>query len=188
MRCKELARDLNTSMVLHGDGTDLDLLEEEGAGQVDLFVSLTDDDKLNLLVCLIAKHLGVKKTIAQIRRSDYLPLIESVGIDIAVSPRLLTAAAILRFIRRGDIVSVSFLGGAKAEMIELNIQEKSKIANKTLQELPFPREAIIGAIVRDGEEIIPKGSDYLLPKDRVIIFTLPRAVTKVEAFFQKYNF
>ena len=186
-RCKELARDLNTTMILHGDGTDLDLLEEEGAGKVDLFISLTDDDKLNLLVSLIAKHLGVKKTIAQIRRSDYLPLIESVGIDIAVSPRLLTAAAILRFIRQGDIISVSFLGGAKAEMIELNVQEKSKVVNKALEKLSFPKDAIIGAIVRGEDIIIPKGKDVLLPKDRLIIFTLPRAVAKVESFFRNFS-
>lgn len=131
----------------------------------------------------MAKHLGVKKTIAQIRRSDYLPLIERVGIDVAVSPRLLTAGAILKFIRRGDIVSVSLLSGAKAEMIELIIPENSKITNKYLKDLAFPNGAIIGSICRKDEILIPTGNDYLLPGDRVIIFALPKAVSKVENFF-----
>lgn len=184
-RCKELSRELNTSIILHGDGTDIDLLEDEGVGYVDLFVALTDDDKLNLLVALLAKHLGVKKTIAQIRRSDYLPLIESVGIDVAISPRLLTTAAILKFIRRGEIVSVSLLSGARAEMIELIIPDNDKVTRKYLKDLSFPKGAIIGAIVRGEEILIPTGDDFLLPEDRVIIFALPQAVSKVDVFFQK---
>jgi len=182
-RCKELAKLLNSALVLHGDGSDIDLLKEEGAGQADAFVALTDDDKLNLLVSLLAKHLGVKKTIAQIRRSDYLPLIERVGIDIAVSPRLITAAAILKFIRRGNIISVSLLSGAKAEMIELIVPHNAKIVNKYLKDLTFPEGAIIGSICRGEDALIPTGNDYLAPDDRIIVFALPKAVHKVEAFF-----
>jgi len=182
-RCKEIAKNLNSTLVLHGDGSDIDLLKEEGAGQVDAFVALTEDDKLNLLVSLLAKHLGVKKTIAQIRRSDYMPLIERVGIDIAVSPRLLTAAAILKFIRRGHIISVSLLSGAKAEMIELIVPENSKIVNKYIRDLAFPEGAIIGSICRVDDVIIPSGNDYLVPGDRIIVFALPKAVHKVESFF-----
>jgi len=182
-RCKEIAKELNSALILHGDGTDIDFLKEIDAEQADLFVALTDDDKLNFFVCLLAKHLGIKKTIAQIRRSDYLPLIERAGIDVTVSPRLLTASAILKFIRRGQIVSVSLLGGAKAEMIELIAPENSKIVNRYLKEISFPNGAIIGSICRENEVLIPTGEDYLVPGDRVIIFALPKAVNKVETFF-----
>ncbi|MGI6226383.1 MAG: Trk system potassium transporter TrkA [Peptococcales bacterium] len=182
-RCREIAKNLNSALVLHGDGSDIDFLKEEGAGDVDAFVALTDDDKLNLLVSLLAKHLGVEKTIAQIRRSDYLPLVERVGIDIAVSPRLLTAAAILKFIRKGKIINVSLLSGAKAEMIELIVPEHSKIVNKYIRDLNFPEGAIIGSIGRDDDALIPSGNDYLVPGDRIIIFALPKAVHKVESFF-----
>lgn len=182
-RCKDIAKDLNSTLVLHGDGSDIDLLKEEGAGDVDAFVALTEDDKLNLLVSLLAKHLGVKKTIAQIRRSDYLPLVERVGIDIAVSPRLLTAAAILKFIRKGKIINVSLLSGAKAEMIELIVPENPKIVNKYLRDLAFPEGSIIGSIYRDDDVLIPSGNDYLVSGDRIIVFALPKAVHRVESFF-----
>lgn len=182
-RCKQIAQDLNNVMILYGDGTDIDLLKEEGVQNTDLFISLTDDDKLNLLVSLLAKHLGIKKTIAQIRRSDYLPLVERVGIDVAVSPRILTTAAILKFIRKGKIVSVSLIGGAKAEMIEMIVPDNKKIVNKYIKDLSFPKGALIGAIFRNEDVLIPSGNDYLLPRDRIIVFTLPKAISKVEAFF-----
>jgi len=182
-RCKEIAKTLNSTLVLHGDGTDIDLLKEEGAGQVDAFISLTEDDKLNLLVSLLVKHLGVKKSIAQIRRSDYMPLVERVGVDIAISPRALTASAILKFIRKGHIISASLLGRAKAEIIELVVPENAKIINTFLKDLAFPLGAIIGTITRGEEIIIPSGNDYLIPGDRVIIFALSQAVPKVDKFF-----
>lgn len=184
-RCKEISQSLDSTLVLHGDGSDIDLLKEEGAGQIDTFVALTEDDKLNLLVSLLAKHLGVKKTIAQIRRSDYLPLVERVGIDVAVSPRLLTASAILKFIRKGHIINVSLLSGDKAEMIELAVTEKSKIVNKYLRDLNFPKGAIIGSIYRDDDVFIPTGNDYIIPGDRIIVFALPKAIHKVEEFFSE---
>lgn len=184
-RCRELSKKLDSTLVLHGDGSDIDLLKEEGAGEVDAFVALTEDDKLNLLVSLLAKHLGVKKTIAQIRRSDYVPLMERIGIDVAVSPRLLTASAILKFIRKGRIISISLINGDKAEMIELVVPDKSKIVNKHLRDLSFPEGAIIGSIYRGDDVFIPSGNDYIVPGDRVVVFALPKAVHKVEAFFSK---
>lgn len=182
-RCNEIVRNLDSSLVLCGDGTDIDLLKEESVGDTDLFISVTEDDKLNLLVSLLAKHLGVSKTIAQIRRSDYSALMESVGVDVVVSPRELTAAAILRFIRKGKIVSVTLLGGAKAEMIEMIVPDEFRYLNKQLKDLTFPRGAIIGAIVRKNQVIIPSGDDEIRAGDRVIIFALPKAIVDVEKFF-----
>ncbi|MEW6621529.1 MAG: Trk system potassium transporter TrkA [Bacillota bacterium] len=181
--CRSISQQLSNTLVLQGDGTDITLFEEEEVGQSDLFVAVTNDDKVNLLVSLIAKHLGAKRTVAQIRRNEYVPLVEKVGIDIAVSPRVLTAGAILRFIRKGDIVSVSLIGGAKAEMIELIVPQTSTVTGKSLKDLKFPRDAIIGAIVNDDGVIVPTGSTILKPLDRVIIFALPKAISKVEEFF-----
>lgn len=110
-------------------------------------------------------------------------MIEKVGIDVAVSPRMLTAGAILQFIRRGDIVSVTLLGSAKAEMIELVVPDSSKIVKKPLKKLKFPRHAIIGAIVRGNDVIVPTGDDFINPGDRVMVFALPEAIKKVEKFF-----
>ncbi|KUO52175.1 MAG: potassium transporter TrkA [Desulfitibacter sp. BRH_c19] len=181
--CKQISQKLTNTLVLQGDGSDITLLEEEEVGQTDFFVAVTNDDKVNLLVSIIAKHLGAKRTIAQIRRTEYVPLVEKVGIDIAISPRLLTAGAILRFIRKGDIVSVSLIGGAKAEMIELIAQTDSRVIGKQLKDLKFPKDAIIGAVVRGEDVIVPTGRDSIKPCDRVIVFALPKAISKVEKFF-----
>ena len=102
---------------------------------------------------------------------------------MAVSPRILTTAAILKFIRKGKIVSVSLIGGAKAEMIEMIVPDNKKIVNKYIKDLSFPKGALIGAIFRNEDVLIPSGNDYLLPRDRIIVFTLPKAISKVEAFF-----
>lgn len=182
-KCRELSKKLDSTLVLNGDGTDIDLLKTEGAGEVDSFVAVTGDDKLNLLVSLLAKHLGVKNSITQIRRSDYIPLVEQVGIDIVVSPRALTASHILKFIRPSEIVSVSFLGGAKAETLEIRVSEQFKAANKKLKDINFPKRAIIGAVLRGGQVFVPTGEDMIIPGDRVMVFALADSVNKVEDFF-----
>ncbi|MBO8169818.1 MAG: Trk system potassium transporter TrkA [Thermoanaerobacteraceae bacterium] len=182
-KCQALSSQLQKTLVINGDGTDLSLLEEEDIANSDLLVAVTGDDKVNLLVSLLAKHLGVSKTIAQIRRSDYVPLVEKVGIDVAVSPRMLTAGAILKHIRRGDIISVTLLGGAKAEMLELVAPCSGKIVNTPLQNLKFPRGVLIGAIARGEQVIVPTGADVIRPGDLVMVFALPHAVKKVEELF-----
>ncbi|MGI6712731.1 MAG: Trk system potassium transporter TrkA [Bacillota bacterium] len=183
--CKSIAQKLNSSLVIHGDGADLQLLEDENVGTTDLFVALTGDDKLNLLASLLAKHLGVKKTIAQIRRSDYTPLVEKIGIDRAISPRLLTAGAILRFLRKGQIISITLISDARAQITELIVPKEFKHAGQSLMNIKFPHGAIIGALVRGNKVIVPSGKDALLPEDRVIIFALPNAIHKVEQFFER---
>lgn len=183
-RCIKLSNDLNNTLVLHGDGADLDLLKSEGAGNTDIFVCLTDDDKLNLLVSLIVKHLGAKKAIAQVRRSDYITLMESVGIDIGISPRTLTANAILRFINRGSsVVSATLISQEKAEMLEFLVSPQSKAVHKKLKELNFPKGAIIGTIYRNHKMIIPKGDDTLKPGDVVTVFSSPKFTSKIIDYF-----
>ena len=182
-KCQLLSSQLGRTLVIHGDGTDISLLEEEDISQSDMLVAVTGDDKVNLLVSLLAKHLGVKKTVAQIRRSDYIPLVEKVGIDVAVSPRMLTAGAILKHIRKGDIISVTLLGGAKAEMLEMVAPDSGRIINRPLQKIRFPRGIIIEAIARGNKVIVPTGKDSILAGDLVMVFALPTAVTKVEELF-----
>jgi trk system potassium uptake protein TrkA len=182
-QCEVLSNMLPHVNVFHGDGSDINLLQEEEIGRADLFAAVTGDDKENLLVSLLAKHLGAKKTIAKVGRSDYVSLMEKAGIDVVISPRLLTAAAILKFVRRGDIVSVSLLGQDKAEMIEFIVSQEYKSAGVPLQQLSFPRHAIIGAIARGEEVIVPGGKDYINPGDHVIVFALPKAIGAVQDFF-----
>ena len=176
-----LATDLDEAIILNGDGSDIDLLQDEGVANADLFITLTEDDKLNVLVALMAKRLNAKKTIAQVRRSDYLPLLEAVGIDVTFSPRLLAAEAVLKFLRSQDFLSISVLEQGSAEVYEILIQERMKrLINKKLRDLKFPRGMLIVAILRDNDVIIPSGEDELLVGDRIIIFTVAELIHRVE--------
>jgi len=182
-RAREVSAKLKDSLVINGDGGDLDLLESENVGQADLYVAVTNDDKLNLLSSLIAKNLGVPKTVAKVKRSDIMPLMQQIGVDIVLSPRILTAGKILRYIRRGDIVSVTVLGEDSAEMIELVAQPGSVAVGKELYKIKFPGGSVIGAIVREGQVIIPSGSSIIKAGDHLMVFALPKSIHKVEKLF-----
>jgi len=181
---KQFAQRMPKALIINGDGADMELLREENIGESDVFVAVTDDDKMNLLVSLLAKNLGVKKTITQVRRSDYSTLMEQVGIDVVVSPRLLTAEAILRFIRRGNIVSVTLVGGDKAEVLELIVPEKSLVTNRSLKQINLPPGTLVGAIQRKNDVLIPKGTDVIRAGDQVMVFSLPEHIHTVEKYFQ----
>jgi len=182
-RAREVSYLLKNALVINGDGSDLDLLESENVGQADIYIAVSNDDKLNLLSSLIARNLGVPKTIAKVKRSDIMPLMQQVGVDVVFSPRLLTAGAILKYIRRGDIISVTVLGEEHAEMIELVVQPKSIAADKELSKIRFPRGSVLGAIVREDAVIIPTGKSIIRAGDKLMVFTLPTSIHKVEKLF-----
>jgi trk system potassium uptake protein len=182
-RAVALAEQLRSSLVLHGDATDLDLLEMEGIGEADGFVAFTGSDETNLLSCLLAKNLGTRKVIALIDRMNYIPLVSRVGVDAAVSPRLATVNAILGYVRRGSVLSVASLKGTSAEAIEFDVGAGFRHAGVPLAEVRLPSGSLIGAIVRGNRVIIPRGGDAIRIGDRVIVFTLTRSVAEVEAIF-----
>ena len=169
-RCQLLAPRLKQGLVLCGDGTDMDLLSEEGVGEADVVICITEDDKLNLLLALLAKHLGAKKTIVRVARNEYIELMEKVGVDIVLSSRLLSAGEVLRFVRKGGIVSVSLLEGAQAEALEIIVGEGAEVNGKPLWKLNLPRECLLCAIVRGEEVYIPNGGTVLQANDRIILF------------------
>ncbi|MCR4418698.1 MAG: Trk system potassium transporter TrkA [Clostridia bacterium] len=182
-QCEAFTEKFPSATVIHGDGTDVKLMEEEGVDRADLFAALTPDDKVNLLVCLLAKTLGAKKVLAQVRRSDYAHLMQKVGVDVVVSPRLLTAAQILQFIHYNQIAFLSFVGQDKAEMIEFLVTSRCPLVGKPLKEAGLPRNTIIGAIVRGEEVLIPRGKDALLAGDHAVVLALPDAVPTLERIF-----
>jgi len=183
-RCDAAAYLLNQGIVLNGDGTDIDLLTQEGAGEADAIVCLTNDDKLNLLVALLAKRLGTKKTFVRVGRTEYVSIMQQVGVDVALSPQIITAGAILRFIRQGDLVSLMLFEGAKAEAMEIIVSSNAKIAGLPLHKVPLPTQALIGMVVRSGHAMIPDGNTVLQPNDRAVIFTVPDQVNEICALFQ----
>ena len=182
-RCRILSEQLNNGLVLCGDGTDIDLLMEEGITEADCVVCLTDDDKLNLLLALLSKHLGAQKTIARVDRNEYADLMAKVGVDITLSARLLSAAEVMRFIRQGGLVSVALLEGAKAEALELQVQAGCKVDGKALVRAGLPRECLVCGIIHEGEASVPNGHSVLNTGDRVIVFAQTEVVQDVLDMF-----
>ncbi|MBW1901534.1 MAG: Trk system potassium transporter TrkA [Deltaproteobacteria bacterium] len=179
-RCTQLAEKLERVIVINGDGTDRDLLREENVEEVDFMVVVTGEDESNVLISLLSKSLGAKNTVTRISNFGYIPVATAIGLGIVVSPRLSAVKAILQHIRRGKIISVTPLKGEHAEAIEAEALETSDIVNIPLSEVRFPKGAIVGAIVRNGEIIIPKGDSIIRPKDRLIIFVLQQVIPKLE--------
>jgi len=182
-KCEKIAESLPHTLVINGDGTNIDLLKSEGIETTDGFVAVTGFDEDNLLVALLAKHLGTKKVIAKVDRTNYIPILEKIGVNAVVNPRMTTASAILRFIRRGKIISLTLLKEGEAEVIELIVNPHSKIINKPLKKANLPQNSIIGAIVRKDRVIIPHGNDIIQPEDKIIIFALSSDIKKIEKIF-----
>lgn len=179
-RCAVLADTLEKVIVINGDGTDRNLLQEENIADTDFMVSITGDEESNVLISLLGKGLGAKKTITRVNKLSYVPLVSAIGIDTVVSSRLSAIRAILQYIRKGKVISVAPLKGEHAEAIEAEALETSDVVNLPLSKVKFPKGAIVGAVVRGEEIIIPRGDTVILPKDRLIIFALQKVVPKLE--------
>lgn len=182
-RCVEMAEQLPKSLVLHADATDLELLEMEGVSGIDGYVAATGNDETNLLSSLLAKSIGARKVVTLIDKFEYLRLVPRVGIDASVSPRISTVNAILRYVRRGRVITVASLAGIDAEAIEFQVEDDDFIVGRPLRDVGFPEGGVIGAILRGGEIILPRGDDMIMPGDDVIVFALPEAIGAVEKLF-----
>ncbi len=180
IRCEHLAEHLDSAVVLNFDGLDAHDLLSEGIDTADLVVAVTDGDTTNILSSLLAKYHGAKKCITRISRPDFIPLLGKLGIDVALSPRLVAANMILRFVRRGAILSVASLLGSEAEVVELVVSERWVYADKPLRSIGFPADTNLGAVVRQGKVIIPSGDTVLKAGDRLIIFSMKKAIPMVE--------
>jgi trk system potassium uptake protein len=184
-RADELAKLLDHTTVLNGDGTNLALLEEEGAGKCDVFITASPDDETNLMAGLLAKRLGCQKVVALVHRPDYGPIYEQLGIDAAISPRLLAARQILKYVREGEVASVSVIAEGRGEILELVAPEECRIVGKTLMDVNIPRGMMIGAVAGETGVFVPDGKDIIRPGNTVIVFTTPAVRPAVERLFRK---
>jgi trk system potassium uptake protein TrkA len=182
-RCEELSQLLERTLVLRGDGTDVRVLVEEGIGEMDAVITMTDDEGTNILGALLAKEYHAKKVVALIKRPSLIQLLPHLGIDAAVSPRISTAGVILKYVRRGRILSVFEVPESDAETLEFVVPPGSQVVGRPIRELGLPAGAIVGAVVHRGEIAIPKGDTVLHPEDQVVVFTLPGAIQALERLF-----
>ena len=181
-RARYVASKLRRGFVLHDEGISRDFLLQEGVDRTDAFVAVTGDDRANLLAAMYARQLGARMTIAGISRGEFAPLADALGVDLTISPRMLAAEAILRFVRKGEVIDVALLASG-AEMIELRVPEACKVAGRPLSEVGFPEGAIVGAVLRNGDVVIPTGRDVLMAGDDAVVFTVEDAVEEVENLF-----
>ncbi|WP_342305817.1 Trk system potassium transporter TrkA [Methanolobus sp. ZRKC5] len=183
-RSMVIAEELPGALVLNGDGTDINLLKEEGISEMDVVISVTNSDEKNLLCSLLAKQLGVKKVIARSDRSDYVSLFEMVGVDSAVSPRQTTVNEVLKLTFGQGIESITTIEGEKAEIIEYTASKKSKVVGKPLKSVKFPPGAIVSMVVHKGNTVVPRGEYVIEEGDRVVVFSLQSANSEVEKLFK----
>jgi len=186
--CQKLAEGLTSTLVLHGDGTDEKLLEQERISEVDVFCALTNDDENNIMSALLAKQGGAGKVIALINRSAYVDLLQGGKIDIALSPAHVTIGSLLAYVRRGDVAAVHSLRRGAAEVLELvshGDRQSSRVVGRRIDEIDLPKGATIGAIVRGNDVIMGHHDTVIEAEDHVIVFVIDkRMVKKVEKLFQ----
>jgi len=179
-RCAHLADSLNKVIVICGDGSDQSLLEEENIRDMDAVVTLTSDEETNILISLLAKRMGARKTITKISKFGYFPLMAAIGLEQVVSPRLSAVNTILQHIRRGKVLSARSIKEAEAEVMEAVAMETSEIVGKPLSKIGLPKGSLVTAILRGDEVVIPSGDSVIAPGDRIIIFALKSAIPRIE--------
>jgi trk system potassium uptake protein TrkA len=179
-RCAQLAERLNKAIILHGDGSDQELLREENIQNMDVVITLTNDEETNILTSLLAKRMGAAKTITKISKVSYLPLMSMIGLEQVVSPRLSAVNTILQHIRRGKVISAKSIKNEQAEIMEAVALETSEVVGKPIKKINIPKGALITGIIRNDTVIIPSGESVIEPNDRIIIFSTRQAIPKIE--------
>ncbi len=181
-KCNLLDEVIENALILNIDALDINQLSQEGFENADVVISVTDSDETNIVLSTIAKKYKIKKTIALIRRAGYAPFLDLFGIDNLLSPRLITAGYILKYVRRGKVVSAVPVFENKGEIIEYVITQKT-LVSKQIMEIYLPEHTIIGAVVRGNKAIIPSGDTMLQQNDKLIIFTKSDALESLEKIF-----
>lgn len=179
----ELADALEHTLIINGDGTNVELLEEEYINEMDAFIAVTGNSETNIMSCLVAKSKGVKKTIALVENMDYFHLSHSIGIDTLINKKLLAANNIFRYVRKGEVVAMTKLSNMNAEILEFEVKPTSKICDRLIRDVNFPRSAIIGGVIRDDRGLIALGDFKVRPFDKIVVCCLPTAIKSVEKLF-----
>lgn len=179
-----IADELKETLVIHSEARDAGFLMDEGITRTDVFIAVTDNTEINMLSCMLAKKLGVKKTFSEVENTDYLDLIKNTDIDYVINKKLIAASKIYSFSLDAEVVGMQYFTETDAQIIEFVVHEKSKVIKHPLRELNFPEYAIIGGINRNGEIFIAVGDSQIEPNDRVIVFCLPNYTDKIAKWFK----
>jgi trk system potassium uptake protein TrkA len=182
-RCISLTDYLEDTLVINGDARDIQLLEEEDIRGIDAFIAVTNNSETNILTCLHARKFGVKKTIALVENIDYIDISQNIGINTIINKKLIAASYIIKFTMGSEVTSIKCLSGIDAEVMELVAKPKSLVTKKPVFKLDFPNGAIIGGVIRGEDSFIVTGDLQIMEGDKVVVFSLPQAIKKVDKFF-----
>ncbi len=183
-KCEKIASRYGNTLVINGDCRNLKLLVDEGLDKMDAVVATTGNSETNILGCHLAKNLGVRRTIAEVENLAFMGLAESINIGSIVNKKLIAASYIYRFTLNAAISKVKCLTASEAEVFEFIAKADAKITQKPVKELNFPEEARIGGIIRGDEGYIATGNTLIREGDKVVVFTLPSGIKKLEKFFK----
>ena len=184
-KCLDLSEKLpDNVIVVNGDGRNSDMLLEESIKDYDAFVAVTNSTETNILACVAAKGFGVQRTIAEVENLEYIKLAESMGVDAVINKKLITASRIFKFTLSSKVRFIKYMSGTNAEVLEYIVAPDTKITKAPLKDMNFPRNAIIGGVIRGNESYIAVGDTKIEAYDRVAVFALPDAVKEVDKFFR----
>jgi trk system potassium uptake protein TrkA len=182
-RCNRLANEFDDVMIINGNGSDINMLQEEGINETDAFISLTSSTETNIMACIYAHRQGVKKTVALVENVNYIDVSQDIGIDTIINKKLITASYITRFTLGGEVTSSKWLSGIDADLIEITAHKNSSITKKQLKDIRFPKGVNIGGIIREGKAIIANGDTQIMANDNVVAFTIPESAQKLINLF-----
>ncbi len=179
----ELADALSNTLIIQGDGRNVELLDEESIDKMDAFVAVTGNSETNIMSCLVAKSKGVKKTIALVENMDYINISQTIGIDTLINKKLLAAGAIFRHVRKGNVLALANLHNVDAEVLEFFVKRNTKATTLKIKDLNLSDKAVIGGVIRKGIATMTFGDFQIIKGDRVIVFCLPESIGEVEKLF-----
>ncbi len=183
-KCFSLAEELKETLVINGDGSNVELLEEEGIEDMDAFIAVTGDSETNIISCLVAKNHGVQRAIALVENIDYISLSQNIGIDTLINKKMIAINNIFRYVREGHVEAITSLHGVESEILEFVVHDNCKVTSNPIRKLSFPRDAVIAGIIRDEESYAASGNFQIQEGDRVVVFSLPGAIHRVEEYFK----
>ncbi|GAP43907.1 Trk K+ transport system, NAD-binding component [Lentimicrobium saccharophilum] len=182
-RCLNLIDQLEHTLIINADARDIDLLEDEGIRNMDAFIAVTNDYETNILTCLLAQRFGVKRVIPLVENIDYIGISQSIGIETIINKKLITASYIVRFTMDAEVTSIKCLSGIDAEVLEFVVKPGAYVTRRPIKKIDIPKGCIIGGIVRGMQSFIAVGDFQIQEGDKVVIFALPEAISKVQALF-----
>ncbi len=182
-RCLELSEKLDKTLIVNADARDVQTLQQENISKMDVFISVTDSSETNIFASILAKRLGVPRTITEVENIDFIEISKDLKIEGIINKKLIAASLTTRYLIDADILSIKMLNTAEADIIEVIARQDSLITRKSLAELDLPKDIIIGGIIRNNESFIARGSTHVRPGDICVVLALPESIYTIEEYF-----